>query len=182
MAEHRRTTLDRDRALRLRHRKKGKTPLERVPRRSRRRRDGAVLVEAAFVLPFLALLVFGAVDWGFTFNDYLTLSNAVRSGARIGTADVDPVSQQVNADDDYQVLQAVNNALGGTRNEVVLVSIFNATSSTATNPPAGCVGTGATSQTGECDVYTAAEMNTYTEAQINALSIAASAWPPTPVR
>ena len=78
------------------------------------------------MLPFLALLVFGAIDWGFTFNDYLTLSSAVRSGARIGTADVDPVSQQVNADDDYQILQAVNNALGGTRNEVVLVSIFNA--------------------------------------------------------
>lgn len=42
--------------------------------------DGAVLVEAAIVLPLLIALLFGIIDFGFVFNDWV----AVRQGGRDG--------------------------------------------------------------------------------------------------
>lgn len=45
--------------------------------------DGASIVEFAFVLPILALLIFGIVDFGSIFSDY----HAMRSGVRDGTRD-----------------------------------------------------------------------------------------------
>ncbi len=45
---------------------------------------GASLVEFALVLPVLLLLVFGIIDFGFAFNDYQSLRQGVRDGARQG--------------------------------------------------------------------------------------------------
>lgn len=46
------------------------------------RERGASLVEFAFVLPILAMLVFGMVDFGVAFNDYISLRQGARDGAR----------------------------------------------------------------------------------------------------
>jgi len=43
---------------------------------------GANLVEFAFVLPILVMLVFGIAEFGFAFNNYISLRNGVREGAR----------------------------------------------------------------------------------------------------
>jgi hypothetical protein len=43
--------------------------------------DGAALVEFALVMPLLALLLFGIIDFGTLYSDY----QALRSGARDGT-------------------------------------------------------------------------------------------------
>jgi len=40
------------------------------------------MVEFAIVAPILLLLVFGIIQFGITFNNYLTLTDAVRAGAR----------------------------------------------------------------------------------------------------
>jgi len=40
------------------------------------------MVEFAIVAPILLLLVFGIVQFGILFNNYLTLTDAVRAGAR----------------------------------------------------------------------------------------------------
>lgn len=40
------------------------------------------MVEFALVLPILLLLVFGIIQFGILFNNYLTLTDAVRAGAR----------------------------------------------------------------------------------------------------
>jgi Flp pilus assembly protein TadG len=40
------------------------------------------MVEFALVAPILLLLVFGIVQFGILFNNYLTLTDAVRAGAR----------------------------------------------------------------------------------------------------
>jgi Flp pilus assembly protein TadG len=40
------------------------------------------MVEFAIVLPILAILLFGILQFGILFNNYLTLTDAVRSGAR----------------------------------------------------------------------------------------------------
>jgi Flp pilus assembly protein TadG len=44
------------------------------------------MVEMIFVLPLLLLLVFGIAEFGLMFSRWLTLSNAVREGAREGVA------------------------------------------------------------------------------------------------
>lgn len=40
------------------------------------------MTEFALVLPILALLLFGVIQFGLVFNNYLTLTDAVRAGAR----------------------------------------------------------------------------------------------------
>jgi Flp pilus assembly protein TadG len=47
-----------------------------------RNQKGQALVEFAIVLPILLLLVFGIIQFGILFNNYLTLTDAVRAGAR----------------------------------------------------------------------------------------------------
>lgn len=52
------------------------------PARLRREDEGAAMVEFALVLPLLLLLVTGMLQFGLVFNKYITLTDAVRSGAR----------------------------------------------------------------------------------------------------
>jgi Flp pilus assembly protein TadG len=43
---------------------------------------GQTMVEFAMVLPILALLLFGVIQFGITFNNYVTLTDAVRAASR----------------------------------------------------------------------------------------------------
>src|SRR2546421_10205254 len=64
---------------------------EPKPRRSRGRDDrGAVLVEAALLLPFLFALLFGIIDFGFTFNDWISVRQGGRDGMRQLIVDTTP--------------------------------------------------------------------------------------------
>jgi Flp pilus assembly protein TadG len=47
-----------------------------------RNERGQTLAEFALVLPLLGMLLFGIVQFGIVFNNYLTLTDAVRAGAR----------------------------------------------------------------------------------------------------
>jgi Flp pilus assembly protein TadG len=53
-------------------------------RHQRRRSDerGQTLVEFAALLPVLCLLLFGIIQFGVTFHDYITVTDASRVGAR----------------------------------------------------------------------------------------------------
>jgi Flp pilus assembly protein TadG len=56
------------------------------------------MVEAAFVLPLLCLLLFAIAQFGITFNNYLTLTDSVRTGARraaVSREASDPVNTTV---------------------------------------------------------------------------------------
>ncbi len=121
---------------------------------------GAALVEAALVFPLLVLLVFGSIEYGLIFRDENNITTAARAGARVGTADKNASGTQVNADDDYQILQAVYAALGSLAGKVTYVSIYNARTDANGAPGAGCTGPGAISQSTpgyECDVWSAAD-------------------------
>jgi Flp pilus assembly protein TadG len=48
----------------------------------RKKEDGQALVEFAFVVPVLLLIILGIVQFGILFNNYITLTDAVRAGAR----------------------------------------------------------------------------------------------------
>src|ERR1700733_2659090 len=69
-------------------------------RRDRERaRAGTAAVEFALVAPMLLFLVLGMCQFGITLNQYLTLTNAVRSGARqlsMGRGDATPRTDTVN--------------------------------------------------------------------------------------
>ena len=66
-------------------------------RRSRRHREqGQTMVEFALVLPILLVVLFGIIQFGITFKDYITLTDAVRAGAR--TAAVSRFSATPTAD------------------------------------------------------------------------------------
>jgi Flp pilus assembly protein TadG len=47
-----------------------------------RRQDGQAMVEFALVIPVLLLLVMGIIQFGILFSHYVTLTDAVRAGAR----------------------------------------------------------------------------------------------------
>jgi Flp pilus assembly protein TadG len=53
-----------------------------IPMRSDR---GQTMTEFALILPLLVLLLFGVIQLGIAFNNYIVLTDAVRSGARKGT-------------------------------------------------------------------------------------------------
>ncbi len=43
---------------------------------------GQSLVETAIIIPIILLLVFGVIDFGLIFNNYILITNASREGAR----------------------------------------------------------------------------------------------------
>lgn len=49
-----------------------------------RSENGQTMTEFALVLPLLVMLLFGIIQFGITFNNYVTLTDAVRAGARKG--------------------------------------------------------------------------------------------------
>jgi Flp pilus assembly protein TadG len=58
--------------------------MNRRKRISFRNQKGQTMTEFALVLPLLAMLLFGVIQFGIVFNNYITLTDAVRSGARKG--------------------------------------------------------------------------------------------------
>jgi len=66
---------------------------------------GQAMTEFALVLPIIALLLFGVIQFGITFNNYLTLTDAVRAGARKGA-----VARHLTTNREAAVEQAVTDA------------------------------------------------------------------------
>lgn len=104
------------------------------------------MVEAAIVMPLLLLLVFGIIEFGFLFKDSLTLANASRAGARVGSSSgQDPLA-------DFNVLKAIEAA--GSLSNVNLVVVFKATGPDGT-VPAPCLAGGVG---GLCNTYDATDL------------------------
>jgi TadE-like protein len=69
-----------------------------------KRQEGQSVVEFALVLPLLALILMSILQFGILFNNYLTLTDAVRAGARKAA-----VSRH-DVDRDDHVIATVENA------------------------------------------------------------------------
>ena len=50
---------------------------------------GASAVEFALILPILVILVFGIVQFGIAYNNYIALTHAAREGARLAAVNMD---------------------------------------------------------------------------------------------
>src|SRR5829696_2473725 len=72
---HRPQSLQEENSAQLNHRRK---------RTQFRAQDGQAMTEFALVLPLRALLLVGVIQFGIAFNNYITLTDAVRAGARKG--------------------------------------------------------------------------------------------------
>jgi Flp pilus assembly protein TadG len=69
-------------------------------RLSLRDQQGQSMTEFALVLPIIALLLFGVIQFGIVFNNYITLTDATRAGARkaaVSRRAPDPVAACVTA-------------------------------------------------------------------------------------
>ncbi len=86
-------------------------------RRWLRREDGATLVEMAFVLPVLVLLIFGALEFGLAFKERLTVASAANSAARTGATMGD------RAESDIRILEAIEVGLYDQVDIGVIVSV-----------------------------------------------------------
>jgi len=49
-----------------------------------RNENGQTMVEFTLILPILCLLLFGVIQMGIVFHDYITVTDATRVGARVG--------------------------------------------------------------------------------------------------
>lgn len=82
---------------------------------------GATLVEAAIVVPLFFLLVFGLIEFGFGFKDWLSLNHSAREGARVSVAAADDIRA------DQLALEALEKGLVGKMiNAIDHVEIANA--------------------------------------------------------
>jgi hypothetical protein len=100
------------------------------------------------MLPLFFLIVFGMLEFGFAFRNYLTLANGTRDGARTGT------TAGNGATADYQILQAISSSMSAmSEDDIEQIVIFHADGPDDT-VPAACTTIGAGSSTGsECNVY-----------------------------
>jgi Flp pilus assembly protein TadG len=63
------------------------TLLARARARRARGEKGAVAIEAAILTPLLLLLVFGIIEFGMLFKDWLAVTSSVRAGTRMASAE-----------------------------------------------------------------------------------------------
>ncbi|HWG55146.1 MAG TPA: TadE/TadG family type IV pilus assembly protein [Gaiellaceae bacterium] len=88
-----------------------------IRRRIRHDERGQTATELALVLPVFCLLLFGVIQFGIVFNNYVTLTDATRVGARkaaVSRFESDPASASE---------QAVRKSAGGLDQSKLLVSV-----------------------------------------------------------
>lgn len=125
-------------------------------RRLRRGERGAALVEAALIVPLLMSISLAVFDLGIGFKTSLTVSNAVRAGARTAT--------NLGTDEaaDQAALAGVAAALGTVASsDIDVVVIYKATSQDG-DVPAACLTSSAKAAggdaTAQCNVYSATDL------------------------
>jgi len=75
------------------------------------------LVEFAFVLPILLLLMVAIIDFGIIFYSQMALSNAAWEGARAGATIIDPTQG------DQEIIGAIHNAAYGLNTSQLVIDI-----------------------------------------------------------
>ncbi len=79
-----------------------------------RSNKGQALIEFAFVLPFMVIIVLGIIEFGVLFYNQAMITNASREGARVGMLDRETAgSYWPEAEMQTTVQQAVNDYLQG---------------------------------------------------------------------
>jgi Flp pilus assembly protein TadG len=114
---------------------------------------GAVLAEAALITPFFITMLFGLMEFGGAFRDYLTTANAALVGTRQAAI------QGNAADADWNVIQAIKKATQAMPlTDIDYIVIFKASGPT-TPVPAACMTASVSGGSNPCNRYTATQFN-----------------------
>lgn len=117
------------------------------------RQRGAALVEFVLIAPVLVLITAAIFEYGLAFRDSMTLSNALRSGARVGSN----AGRERQAD--YTILKSMEAAMTEVPDSKILRIIVYKASTTDSAPPASCLAvSGSGGVAGVCNVYTSADL------------------------
>jgi hypothetical protein len=124
--------------------------------------NGTLVLEFAIILPFLALMTFGLLEFGLAIQDKMAVQTATRTGLRVGSA----AGSTVDADKSLLLgVSATLTDIGLANVDWVLVyksgTADGAVPATCSNPPHGV--------SAACNVYTGAQLQ-----QINAGTAPAS--------
>lgn len=122
--------------------------------RKRRRQRGSALLEAAFVTPVFFVLIFGILEFGFLFRNYLTVANTTREGSR--TASVSGSAPEA----DFLTLRTIEHAFAawGVEN-LDFVVIYHASGPNDTVPLSCKSGPVGGAGGGLCNYYRPSEFN-----------------------
>jgi Flp pilus assembly protein TadG len=97
----------------------------RVDKNRRRRRRGAVALEAALVLPFLVLIIFGIIESGQVMTSEEVIASAAREGARLaslGGSTIGSSSSNGSTEVNYRVRSYLDNAAVPSANATITVT------------------------------------------------------------
>lgn len=122
---------------------------------------GASLVETAIAMPFLVLMMFGALEFGYLFMHSVSIANSIATGGRAGS------STGVTVVEDQRIIEQLKSrklALTGAR----YIVIYKASSADG-KAPAQCIN--GSSVSGVCNVYSVSPTGVVTGSD--------SAWPAT---
>ena len=129
----------------------------RWARRGRSGQRGATIVEAAIATSAFSLVIFGTLEFGYAFRDYLTTANISRTGARVASS----MGNESGAD--YEVVQTIARAAKAVSTaQVQYVVVYNAGSAGASLSSVSSTCLAGTSVTNVCNVYTPSD---FTRAQ-----------------
>ena len=92
-----------------------------------RREDGQAMTELALVMPIFIVLLLAIVQFGIVFNNYLTLTDATRAGARKAA-----VSRFIG-DNGASAVQAVKSAASGLNQSALVPTVTSTNAAGATD-------------------------------------------------
>jgi hypothetical protein len=118
--------------------------IARTTGRGRRSDRGATLVEAALSSVLVMTVLFGVLEFGLAFKDYLSMASAVRDGARTASA-----LGKDNATDWSVIQDVIKRMPAVSTNQIQAIVIFKGTGPTST-VPSTCQ---TSSVSGSCNFY-----------------------------
>ncbi len=117
------------------------------------RQRGAVLVEFVLMAPVLVLIVAAIFEFGLAFRDSMTLSNALRSGARVGS------NAGREREADYTILKSVEAAMTEFPTaKIERLIVYKAATSNSAVPAACLAVSGSGGVNGSCNVYQSSDL------------------------
>lgn len=140
-------------------------------RRARRARGerGAAVTEFVLIAPVLVLLVAAVLEFGLAFRDNMTMSNALRSGARVGSN----AGRERLAD--YTILKAVEAAMAEVpTSQIQRIIVYKADTANSAVPSSCLSVTPPGGVTGVCNVYNPASLS-LPESEFSGTTCSASA-------
>ena len=128
--------------------------LSRCRTRRARGERGAALTEFVLIVPVFVLLMAGVLEFGMAWRDSMTVSNALRSGARVGSN----AGRERSAD--YDIIKSIEAAMREIPDtaRVQRIVIYKADTANSSPTPTCMAGTPSSSGSSPCNVYTGADM------------------------